>query len=156
MISQGDSRMIRKCIAKALMCAIGLVLISTAALALPLEQGQARGLPAAHGALPASRSRKATRPSDDFAGLKFTADQQTKIDKIHQDIALRIDNVQKDAMLGPEQKDAMLAGYRRMEKNEIFQVLSPEQQKEVRRRARARRTEEHEQERQSQNQPQPH
>lgn len=88
---------------------------------------------------PVPRPKKVAPPTDDFAGLNFTADQKAKIDQIHQDTKLRMDTVVKDEKLSPEQKEAMLDGYRRMERNQVFQVLTPEQKTEVRKKLLAQR-----------------
>jgi Spy/CpxP family protein refolding chaperone len=50
-----------------------------------------------------------------------------------------MDLVVKDDKLDSEQKQAMLQGFRRLEAGEIFKVLTPEQQKEVRKRLTAQR-----------------
>ena len=95
-------------------------------------------------ALPAARPKKDTPPTDDFAGLQYTDEQKARIDQIHQDMKLRTDAVVKDGKLTPEQKDAMLKGYARMERSQVFKLLTPEQQREVRARIRARHVAEQE------------
>jgi Spy/CpxP family protein refolding chaperone len=97
-----------------------------------------------HRASPARRAKRDTGPVDDFAGLKFTDEQNAKIDQIHQDMKSRKDTVAKDEKLSPEQKGAMLDGYRRMERGEILKVLTPEQLTEVRKKVLARRAAEQE------------
>ena len=82
--------------------------------------------------------------SDYFAGLTFTDEQKAKIDEIHKDIKLRMDTVVKNEKLGPEQKGAMLDGYRRMEQRQLFAVLTPEQQTVVRKKLLAQRAAEQE------------
>ena len=94
--------------------------------------------------LPTVRPKKDTRPTDDFAGLKFTHDQKAEIDKIHQTTESQLAAVVKDEKLSEDQKDAMLDGFRRMERGQVFKLLTPEQQKEVRERVRARRAAEQE------------
>ena len=86
-----------------------------------------------------ARPRRELSPMDDFAGLQLTDDQKAKISQIHEDIKSRMDAVLKDEKLSPEQKDAMLQGYQRMERGEVYKVLTPEQQAEVRKRVLARR-----------------
>jgi len=76
--------------------------------------------------------------------LKYTDDQKEKIDQIHQDMKSRMDLVVKDEKLSPDQKDAMLQGYRRLERSQVFKLLTPEQQREVRKRISARRAAEQE------------
>ena len=85
---------------------------------------------------------------DDFAGLKYTDEQKAKIDQIHQDMKSRMDAVVKDGKLTAEQRDAMLAGYGRMERSQVYKVLTSEQQKEVLKRIRARRVAEQEEKKQ--------
>ncbi len=48
-----------------------------------------------------------------------------------------MDITAKDEKLTAEQRDAMLAGYQRMERSQIFKVLTTQQRKEVLRRIRA-------------------
>ena len=76
---------------------------------------------------PVVRPRKVAPPADEFAGLKFTVEQKAKIDEIHQSMKALMDTVVKDEKLSPEQKGAMLDGYRRMERGQVFKVLTPDQ-----------------------------
>ena len=94
-------------------------------------------LPIPHRGSPAARLQKDVRPPDYFAGLKFTDDQKAKIDTVHRNTKARTDAVANAQKLSAEQKDAMLSGIRRMENGQIFKVLTPEQQQEVRERIRA-------------------
>jgi hypothetical protein len=86
---------------------------------------------------PAARPTGDPRSTDEFAGLKFTAEQKEKIDEIHQRMAVRKDVVLKSGTLHADQKDAMIAGLGRMERGEIINLLAPEQQQEVLKKARA-------------------
>jgi Spy/CpxP family protein refolding chaperone len=97
-------------------------------------------VPAPHSSSPASGPKKDTHQPEDFAGLTFTAEQQAKIDQIRQTARQRIDAVKEDGKLAPEVKQAMLDGYQRIEIHDLYQVLTPEQQAEVRKKALARRT----------------
>lgn len=87
---------------------------------------------------PAARAKHATNPMDDFAGLHYTPDQQAKVDKILRDMKVRIDAVARDERLNQDQKGAMLLGLARMERGQVFSILTKEQQKEVRDRIKAR------------------
>src|SRR2546423_11831380 len=69
-----------------------------------------------HKAPPAARPKSDAQPTEDFAGLKYTDDQKEKIDQIHQDMKSRMDLVVKDEKLSPDQKEAMLQGYRSEER----------------------------------------
>ena len=97
-----------------------------------------------HMAAPAARPNKDALPPDDFTGLKFTHEQQTKIDQIHQDFKSRMDAVVHDEKSSDDQKQAMLFGFRRLENREVFKALTPEQQQEVRKKVLARRAAEKE------------
>ena len=88
---------------------------------------------------PAHHSRTPHGVEDDFAGLSYTDEQKTKIDEIRKNMRARMDAVIKDDKLMPEQKQAMLTGFQRLEASEMFEVLTPEQQKEVRKKMQARR-----------------
>ena len=88
---------------------------------------------------PVAQPKRGGSPQDDFAGLTYTAEEQAKIDQIRQTAKQRIDVVMKDEKLDPQTKEAMVNGYQRIEAQEMFQVLTPEQQKEVRKKALARR-----------------
>ena len=96
--------------------------------------------PTPHSSSPASGPKKDTHQPEDFAGLTFTAEQQAKIDQIRQTAKQRTDAVKEDEKLAPEVKQAMLDGYQRIEIHDLYQVLTPEQQAEVRKKALARRT----------------
>jgi hypothetical protein len=125
--------------AKRLGVAVGFVLLCAAEGLAGVQGSQPRRVQRPPNTSRTVQPRKEISPDDDFAGLKFTGEQQAKIDKIHQDIESRMDVVQKTDKLRPEQKNGMLEGYRRIERAQIFEVLTPEQQTEVRKRARARR-----------------
>jgi hypothetical protein len=94
---------------------------------------------APHAATPRVRPKREATPEDDFVGLTYTDEQKAKIYKIDETAKMRADAIKRDEKLNPDQKQAMLDGYRRMKINEIFRVLTPEQQAEVRKKAVARR-----------------
>jgi Spy/CpxP family protein refolding chaperone len=98
---------------------------------------------------PVARPQRVPSKGDDFAGLKYTDEQKEKIQEIHQNFKSRRDVVVKDEKLTQDQRDAMLEGYVRMERGQVYNVLTPEQQKEVRERMRARRAAEQEAKKQS-------
>lgn len=82
---------------------------------------------------PAQRG-KYISPTEFLAGLTLTEDQKTKINQIREDTKSRLAAVAKDEKLGPEVKEAMLGGYQRIENSKIFEVLTLDQQREVRKR----------------------
>ena len=106
-----------------------------------------------YAAAPGVRPKREATPEDDLAGLTYTDEQKAKIDKIRETAKMRADAIKRDEKLNPDQKQAMLDGYRRMEIREIFGVLTPEQQAEVRKKALARQAQQ--QKRQQQKPPSP-
>jgi Spy/CpxP family protein refolding chaperone len=85
-----------------------------------------------------AHTQAGARPEDDFAGLTLTDDQKAKIEQIHQVTRSHMDIVARDPKSDSEQKQAMLEGMARIERGQIFQVLTPEQQSEVRKKVAAR------------------
>ena len=112
-----------------LMCAAPELLVAQSPPAAPT--------PAFHSNLRPAHP-KPPGPMDDFAGLKLTPEQQTQINRIHEDMKSRMDGVVKADNLSPEQKEAMLRGLQHMERGQVFGVLDAEQRAEVRKRALAR------------------
>lgn len=92
----------------------------------------------------ASRPKAAARSVDYLQGLTLTEDQKAKIDQIHQDMKSRMDIVAKDPAEDGTAKGAMLEGLARMERRQVFLVLTPEQQAEVRKKVMAGRVAEQE------------
>ena len=91
----------------------------------------------------AAPPRNATAPPDLLEGLTLTDDQQAKIYQIRDDTRSRIaavTAVANDKKLSPEAANAMLQGLQRIENSKILEVLTQEQQQEVRRRLSAWRT----------------
>jgi len=80
---------------------------------------------------PTAGPMRDARSTDDFAGLKFTAEQRAQVDEIHRRMTARKEVVAKSGDLQSDQKDAMIAGLGRMERGEIVRLLTPEQKKEV-------------------------
>ena len=79
-------------------------------------------------------------PPDDFAGLDYTDEQKVEIDQIRREAKAHKDVIAKDGKLTPDQRDAMLLGYTRVEYGQVYRVLTPEQRRQVRHRINARRT----------------
>jgi Spy/CpxP family protein refolding chaperone len=94
---------------------------------------------ARHPTIVSNSQMKPVDPMDDFRGLNFSAEQKARISKIHEDSRLRMHAVATDEKLSPEQRGSMIEGLQRMERGEVYKVLTPEQQTEVRKRVRARR-----------------
>jgi Spy/CpxP family protein refolding chaperone len=84
-------------------------------------------------AVPARRG-KAISPTEYLAGLTLSDDQKAKINQIREETKTHLAAVAKDDKMGPEVKEAMLGGYQRIENGKIFEVLTPDQKKEVRKR----------------------
>ena len=104
----------------------------------------ALGQPSQPGAAPPAPTKaalpprgKSAAPPDLLEGLTLADDQKAKIDQIRKETKSRLAAVANDRKLSPETADAMLRGYQRMENGKILEVLTPEQQKEVRNRVAA-------------------
>lgn len=76
-------------------------------------------------------------PPDLLAGLTLTDDQKAKIDRVREDTKSRLAAVANDKKLSPEAANAMFQGLQRAENSKIYEVLTPEQQAEVRQRMAA-------------------
>jgi Spy/CpxP family protein refolding chaperone len=90
-------------------------------------------------ALPGAQPKRDSSPPDDFAGLQYTEEQKAEIDKIRRDTRSRKEVVLKDEKLTADQKNAMILGYTRLEYGQIYNVLTPDQKKQVGKRNSARR-----------------
>jgi Spy/CpxP family protein refolding chaperone len=80
---------------------------------------------------------KSAAPPDLLAGLTLADEQKAKIEKIREETKSQLAAVANDKKLSPEAADAMRRGYQRFENVKILEVLTPEQQQEVRKRIAA-------------------
>jgi hypothetical protein len=104
-----------------------------------------------HTSTPVSRSKKASSAEDPLDGITLTDDQKASIQRIHQDTKSRMDTVAQDAGSAGWQKSAMIEGLQRMERRQVFQTLTPQQQGQIREKALAERAaEQQKKEKQSQ------
>ena len=76
-------------------------------------------------AIPGSQADSSSSPAEYFEGLDYTPEQKAQIDKIHRDADMKRAAVVKDDKLNQDQKDAMIAGFTRLEYGSIFKVLTP-------------------------------
>jgi hypothetical protein len=83
-----------------------------------------------------ARGRSAGAP-DLLEGLTLADEQKTKIAQIREETKSHVAAVKNDRQLSPEAADAMLRGYQRIENGKILDVLTTQQQKEVRKRIAA-------------------
>lgn len=109
-----------------LLCAAPKVSLGQSVPVSPARNAPARPAPARRPAF--------ISPNEFLAGLTLTNDQKEKISQIREDTKSALTEVAKDEKLGPEVKDAMLEGYQRLQNSKIFDLLTPEQQREVRKR----------------------
>ena len=80
---------------------------------------------------------KSAGPPDLLEGLTLADDQKAKIGQIREETKSRLAATDSDKKLSPEAADAMRRGYQRLENGKIIEVLTPEQQQEVRKRIAA-------------------
>jgi Spy/CpxP family protein refolding chaperone len=109
-----------------------LFLCAPPALAQSTQPGAAPPAP-----MKSSLAPRAKAPPDLLEGLTLTDDQKAKIDQIRADTKSRLAAVTNDNKLSPEAANAFLLGYQRDENARILEVLTPEQQQEVRKRIAA-------------------
>ncbi len=118
--------------------AAGGLLFLCAAPALALGQSSQPGAvpPAPMKSALTPRGKSAALP-DFLEGLALADDQKAKIGQIRQETKSHLAAVANDKRLSPEAADAMRRGYQRSENGKILEVLTPEQQQEVRKRIAA-------------------
>ena len=80
---------------------------------------------------------KSAGPPDLLEGLTLADDQKAKIGQIREETKFHLAAVANDKKLSPEAADAMRRGNERLENGKILEVLTPEQQQEVRKRIAA-------------------
>jgi Spy/CpxP family protein refolding chaperone len=131
----------------------GILVLCAAPGLTRAQSSQPGAVPIPHRASPAARAKRDIGPTDYFAGLKFTDEQKAKIDEIHKKMKSRTDAVVSDQRLDAEQKGAMLEGFRRMENGQVFKLLTPQQQNQVRDRIRSQRAAEQDAKRKLQSPP---
>ncbi len=86
-----------------------------------------------------SKTDKAPDPLDDFTDLTYSPDQKARIEQIRENSRKRMHDVAIDTKLSPEQRGAMIDGIQRLERFDVYKLLTSEQQADVRKRAAARR-----------------
>ena len=80
---------------------------------------------------------KSAGPPDLLEGLTLADDQKAKIAQIREETKSHLAAVANDKKLSPEAADAMRRGNARLENGKILEVLTPEQQQQVRKRIAA-------------------
>lgn len=80
---------------------------------------------------------RSAQPPDFLDGLELADDQKAKIAQIREDTKSRMAATETDKRLSPEAADAMRRGYQRLENGKILEVLTLEQQTQVRKRMAA-------------------
>jgi Spy/CpxP family protein refolding chaperone len=131
-------RMNRNRFAKQIAAAAGFFLLGTAPGLARAQSSPPSPPPTSHKAAPVVRPKKPANPMDDFAGVEYSDEQKAKIAEIHKNTKMQKDNVVNDQKLTVEQRDAMIEGYDRIERGQIYKALTTEQQKKVRENIRAR------------------
>ena len=128
----------RNRVGKRVLVACGLLSLLVAPGLVGSQSNSSEAPATPHPASPAVPPKRDTRSIDDFAGLTFTDDQKAKIAQIRQNAKLRREAVGKNERLTQGQKDVTLERLQSLENSEIFKVLAPDQQAEVRKRIMAR------------------
>jgi Spy/CpxP family protein refolding chaperone len=120
--------------------AAGGLLFLCAAPELALGQSSQPGAASPAPMKPASAPHgKSAAPPDLLEGLTLADDQKAKIGQIREETKSRLAAMDSDKTLSPEAADAMRRGYQRLESGKILEVLTLEQQQQVRKRIAALR-----------------
>jgi hypothetical protein len=122
---------------KTVVAAGGLLFLCAApelALGTPSQPGAAAPAPMRFASTPRGKS---AAPPDVLEGLALADDQKAKIDQIREETKSRLAATDNDKRLSPEAADAMRRGYQRLENGRILEVLTLEQQQQVRKRIAA-------------------
>jgi Spy/CpxP family protein refolding chaperone len=117
--------------------AAGGFLFLCAAQELALGQSSQPSAAAPAPMKPASAPRGKSAPPDLLEGLTLSDEQKAKIGHIREETKSRLAALDSDKNLSPEAADAMRLGYQRLENGKILEVLTPEQQQQVRKRIAA-------------------
>jgi hypothetical protein len=125
--------------AKAVAVAAGFVFLCAAPEMARAQSAMSVAVQTPPAAAPGAQPKRNALPPNDFAGLNYTEEQKAALEKIHRETESLKATVEKDRQLTPDQKNAMLVGYTRMEYGQSYKVLSPEQRKQVRQRILARK-----------------
>jgi Spy/CpxP family protein refolding chaperone len=130
--------MIKIAFVKTVVAAGGFLFLCAAAPELALGQSSQPGAAPPPQMKSASAARgKSADPPDLLEGLTLADDQKAKIGQIRAETKSHLAAVANDKTLSPEAADAMRRGYERFENVKILEVLTPEQQQEVRKRIAA-------------------
>lgn len=90
---------------------------------------------------PRIRQQGKTMSIDELlSGITLADDQKPKIEQVRKDMRGRMDTVIHDKNENQDQKQAMLQGLQHMELRQVYQLLTPEQQSEVRKKVAAQQT----------------
>lgn len=119
---------------KIVIAAGGFLFLCAAPQAAPGQSGQPGAAPVNPALAP---NGKSATPPDLLDGLTLADDQKAKIGRIREDTKSRLAALDNDKKLSPEAADAMRLGYARLENGKILEVLTPEQQAQVRKRIAA-------------------
>jgi hypothetical protein len=104
------------------------------ALGQAIQPGAASPAPMKSSLAPRGRS---AGPPDVLEGLTLAEDQKARIGQIREETKSQLAALANDKKLSPEAADAMRRGYERFENVKVLEVLTAEQQQEVRKRIAA-------------------
>ena len=125
--------------AKTVVAAGGYLFLCAAPMLALGQSSQPGAAPPAPMKSPLAPRGKSAGPPDLLEGLTLADDQKAKIAQIREDTKSRLAAMNSDKKLSPEAADAMRLGYQRLESGKILEVLTLEQQQQVRKRIAASR-----------------
>lgn len=88
---------------------------------------------------PTLQQKKPISLDDLLAGITLTDEQKPKIEQLRKDMRIRMDTVINDKKETVDQKWAMIDGLQRIELREVYLLLTPDQQQEIRTKVMAQR-----------------
>lgn len=88
---------------------------------------------------PTLQQKKSISIDDLLAGITLTDEQKPKIEQLRKDMRIRMDTVINDKKETVDQKWAMIDGLQRIELREVYFLLTPGQQQEIRTKVMAQR-----------------
>lgn len=98
---------------------------------------------------PTARQRTPITEAEILSGVNLSDEQKASVDRIHHETRAKMEIVSKDGNESPEQKAAMIEGMNRIQLRQVFDVLKPEQQEQVRKKILAMRSANHSEEKTS-------
>jgi len=80
---------------------------------------------------PPAHARHGQAQEEELAKLNLTDDQKAQVKKIHEDMKTQVEAVKSDSTLSADQQHAKLGAIRKSSHEQVMQLLTPEQRKQL-------------------------